>query len=341
MNEKPTNKENSLIPDFWFPGEQSTAKKLLRHAVGVICFALVFAMTLLGEDRHVNERGLATFAALSLGVFGYGIWLVCRRGQSKAPIASESNEQTSAPPIDAISLLAFRKHRAIGTGCIGLGFVLVVLTTLVWTRQLKWSATGDIMTILIPLTSLLLLIWGMFLVYLYNNCLKVRKSRMTPGELMIENAGHTQHFVAIWFSIAAIGFLFGSLHSAMSDSFLGEAGAVLLAVPMGICLLLALFSELAAKKTKAQAMAQFEANERAAAEKAESDAKHEQLAQMLASMKAKGGGSLTCPSCGTAVLSGTKFCPECGAPMNCPCPKCGASVPAGTKFCPECGEKQA
>ncbi len=45
-----------------------------------------------------------------------------------------------------------------------------------------------------------------------------------------------------------------------------------------------------------------------------------------------------CPSCGAFVKSGSKFCPECGKPMQALCPKCGAAVKEGSKFCPECGQ---
>lgn len=49
-----------------------------------------------------------------------------------------------------------------------------------------------------------------------------------------------------------------------------------------------------------------------------------------------------CPNDGTLAPAGTKFCPECGAPMIQPavarCPKCGADA-AGAKFCPECGTR--
>jgi ribosomal protein L32 len=50
----------------------------------------------------------------------------------------------------------------------------------------------------------------------------------------------------------------------------------------------------------------------------------------------------TCPKDGTKAAPGTKFCPECGAPMVQPvaivCPKCGADA-QGAKFCPNCGTK--
>ncbi len=49
-----------------------------------------------------------------------------------------------------------------------------------------------------------------------------------------------------------------------------------------------------------------------------------------------------CPKDGTVAPPGTKFCPECGAPMTQPvadnCPKCNAAT-HGAKFCPECGTK--
>jgi ribosomal protein L37AE/L43A len=49
-----------------------------------------------------------------------------------------------------------------------------------------------------------------------------------------------------------------------------------------------------------------------------------------------------CPKDGTLAKPGTKFCPECGSPMQQPavqkCPNCGAET-KGAKFCPECGTK--
>ncbi len=49
-----------------------------------------------------------------------------------------------------------------------------------------------------------------------------------------------------------------------------------------------------------------------------------------------------CPNDGTLAAAGTKFCPECGAPMTQPvatlCPKCGTDT-KGAKFCPNCGNK--
>ena len=66
-------------------------------------------------------------------------------------------------------------------------------------------------------------------------------------------------------------------------------------------------------------------------------------------------GTRFCPECGApmiqpatmlarnavrAVRRGQKFCPECGAKIEqaTTCPKCGADV-KGAKFCPECGTK--
>ena len=61
-----------------------------------------------------------------------------------------------------------------------------------------------------------------------------------------------------------------------------------------------------------------------------------------------------CPACGTAVQSGSKFCPACGERIperEAPdpvfkrenkdmefCPNCGATVRPGLKFCPMCGK---
>jgi membrane protease subunit (stomatin/prohibitin family) len=52
-------------------------------------------------------------------------------------------------------------------------------------------------------------------------------------------------------------------------------------------------------------------------------------------------GGVTCPKCGTANAAGAKFCSSCGNPLQATvkCPKCGTEVQAGTKFCPNCGAK--
>jgi len=56
-----------------------------------------------------------------------------------------------------------------------------------------------------------------------------------------------------------------------------------------------------------------------------------------------GTATVTCPACGTACATGTKFCTSCGAdlasvtPLT--CPACGTVHAAGMKFCPGCGQK--
>ncbi|MFN2515110.1 MAG: SPFH domain-containing protein [Pyrinomonadaceae bacterium] len=57
-----------------------------------------------------------------------------------------------------------------------------------------------------------------------------------------------------------------------------------------------------------------------------------------------GVGKISCPKCGAANLSSSKFCADCGAQMvtagqTIPCAKCGAQLETGTKFCNECGTK--
>lgn len=49
--------------------------------------------------------------------------------------------------------------------------------------------------------------------------------------------------------------------------------------------------------------------------------------------------SISCPSCGTMLPKGAKFCFECGAKLLKNCPKCGAKLKSGSKFCSECGKK--
>lgn len=46
-----------------------------------------------------------------------------------------------------------------------------------------------------------------------------------------------------------------------------------------------------------------------------------------------------CPTCGNAVPANSKFCPECGASIGTKTCSCGAAVPGSSKFCPECGKK--
>jgi len=51
--------------------------------------------------------------------------------------------------------------------------------------------------------------------------------------------------------------------------------------------------------------------------------------------------TIACPSCGTLLQSGAKFCFNCGKkiePANA-CPECGTFLPAGAKFCFNCGKR--
>ena len=46
-----------------------------------------------------------------------------------------------------------------------------------------------------------------------------------------------------------------------------------------------------------------------------------------------------CPKCGANVPPNSKFCPECGSPMERHCSQCGAKISGSEKFCPQCGNK--
>jgi class 3 adenylate cyclase/tetratricopeptide (TPR) repeat protein len=46
---------------------------------------------------------------------------------------------------------------------------------------------------------------------------------------------------------------------------------------------------------------------------------------------------MKCSRCGSAGLTGMKFCGECGAPLPLSCRSCGAVNPPGHKFCGQCG----
>jgi Double zinc ribbon len=51
-------------------------------------------------------------------------------------------------------------------------------------------------------------------------------------------------------------------------------------------------------------------------------------------------GGAHCTGCGTGLVDGVKFCPQCGLPRKAPgCPGCGAAIQAGTKFCGQCGAR--
>lgn len=69
----------------------------------------------------------------------------------------------------------------------------------------------------------------------------------------------------------------------------------------------------------------------------------ETAAQGAASSTAPIAGNKTaiCPNCKAALMSGTKFCPECGTPVPAKkfCKECGSPLQADAKFCPECGQK--
>ena len=46
---------------------------------------------------------------------------------------------------------------------------------------------------------------------------------------------------------------------------------------------------------------------------------------------------ITCPSCGTALTSGARFCAACGTAVVTTCGSCEAELPEGARFCPACG----
>jgi membrane protease subunit (stomatin/prohibitin family) len=55
---------------------------------------------------------------------------------------------------------------------------------------------------------------------------------------------------------------------------------------------------------------------------------------------AAGPTGVPCPSCGTEVDPGGKFCQECGArlsPQKQPCVNCHAEIDSSVRFCPNCG----
>ncbi len=51
------------------------------------------------------------------------------------------------------------------------------------------------------------------------------------------------------------------------------------------------------------------------------------------------GGEMPCPKCKADVPTGSKFCPNCGSKMTSNCPKCNSELAPGAKFCPSCGAK--
>jgi hypothetical protein len=46
---------------------------------------------------------------------------------------------------------------------------------------------------------------------------------------------------------------------------------------------------------------------------------------------------VTCPSCGTSVLSKFTFCPNCGTSVKPTCPHCGKAVELAWTHCAHCG----
>ncbi|MCL7475843.1 MAG: SPFH domain-containing protein [ANME-2 cluster archaeon] len=54
---------------------------------------------------------------------------------------------------------------------------------------------------------------------------------------------------------------------------------------------------------------------------------------------AKIGGGMSCPKCNAEVPKGSRFCLNCGTKMVTSCPKCNAELQSGAKFCPDCGTK--
>ena len=49
--------------------------------------------------------------------------------------------------------------------------------------------------------------------------------------------------------------------------------------------------------------------------------------------------TITCASCGEANPKSSKFCLDCGSPVEARCGACGETLPTAAKFCNACGEK--
>ncbi len=47
---------------------------------------------------------------------------------------------------------------------------------------------------------------------------------------------------------------------------------------------------------------------------------------------------IICPECKKTNPKGTKFCQNCGSPLDKQCSSCGTHIDLNTKFCPNCGE---
>ena len=85
------------------------------------------------------------------------------------------------------------------------------------------------------------------------------------------------------------------------------------------------------------------AQAQAAAEQVRTKAReHDQTGGL--DMSQKQGLAAACPSCGTKVTPGSRFCAGCGKPVAAAapaqkafCTQCGAEKPPGARFCPGCG----
>lgn len=55
----------------------------------------------------------------------------------------------------------------------------------------------------------------------------------------------------------------------------------------------------------------------------------------------KESSAARCTSCREAIAPGSKFCMQCGAPVESACAGCGEKLPAEARFCPACGRKSA
>ncbi len=69
------------------------------------------------------------------------------------------------------------------------------------------------------------------------------------------------------------------------------------------------------------------------------DDQDDEIEALIQARRASRSTVAVCSDCGGSLEAGSRFCSQCGAPVEASCPSCGGQIRDGDLFCSSCGVK--